>query len=46
MKIKHIYINVDKELNQLSFGLDLSYIDKNKHVKRTSLQILYLYPKP
>ena len=23
----------DKELNQLSFGLDHSYVDKNKHVK-------------
>ena len=24
----------DKELNQLSFGLDHSYVDKNKHVKK------------
>ena len=24
----------DKELNQLSFGLDHSYLDKNKHVKK------------
>ena len=24
----------DKELNQLNFGLDHSYINKNKHVKK------------
>ena len=25
---------IDKEINQLYFGLDHSYVDKNKHVKK------------